>query len=247
MEKEKNKKKRKLMEEESVESNFSLNLTEEKVEEKDVAGTKNELKKVKKPPTKKPPRVKKKPEMTKEKKKTAKKATKKAATTSTTDKKKSENSLGCLTSKFIEMIKNANENILDLNSLVDELGVKKRRIYDITNVLEGIGLITKREKNQVKLNGSTLISQNDVKDTSHLESKIIELGDEESKIDHILSETQNKLNNLGRDDTSASLAYVTYQDIKSLPRFKGIKKKTIFFFFFFFFNNFFTNFFFLFL
>ena len=31
--------------------------------------------------------------------------------------------------------------------------VQKRRIYDITNVLEGIGLIVKYKKNKIKWNG----------------------------------------------------------------------------------------------
>ena len=34
-----------------------------------------------------------------------------------------------------------------------ELGVQKRRIYDITNVLEGIGLIEKCIKNMIKWKG----------------------------------------------------------------------------------------------
>ena len=38
---------------------------------------------------------------------------------------------------------------LDLNAAVKELGVKKRRIYDITNVLEGVGLIEKRTRNHI--------------------------------------------------------------------------------------------------
>lgn len=38
---------------------------------------------------------------------------------------------------------------LDLNAAVKELGVQKRRIYDITNVLEGVGLIEKRTRNHI--------------------------------------------------------------------------------------------------
>ena len=44
------------------------------------------------------------------------------------------------------------ENSLDLNRAASELGVQKRRIYDITNVLEGIGLLVKRGKNHVSWN-----------------------------------------------------------------------------------------------
>lgn len=38
---------------------------------------------------------------------------------------------------------------LDLNEAASRLDVQKRRIYDITNVLEGIGLIEKRSKNNI--------------------------------------------------------------------------------------------------
>jgi transcription factor E2F3 len=59
-------------------------------------------------------------------------------------------SLGLLTERFFELIRNAEDGVLDLNSAADELGVQKRRIYDITNVLEGIGLIEKKSKNHIQ-------------------------------------------------------------------------------------------------
>jgi sugar-specific transcriptional regulator TrmB len=40
--------------------------------------------------------------------------------------------------------------VLDLNIAASKLEVQKRRIYDITNVLEGIGLIEKKSKNNVQ-------------------------------------------------------------------------------------------------
>lgn len=43
----------------------------------------------------------------------------------------------------------APSGIVDLNDAADEMGVKKRRIYDVTNVLEGIGLIHKTSKNHM--------------------------------------------------------------------------------------------------
>jgi transcription factor E2F3 len=49
-----------------------------------------------------------------------------------------ENSLGELTRKFILLIRDSKTNSVDLNEAADKLHVAKRRIYDITNVLEGI-------------------------------------------------------------------------------------------------------------
>ena len=50
------------------------------------------------------------------------------------------------------------DNILDLNEASKLLRVHKRRIYDITNVLEGIGYIEKIHKNIVRWIGETFNS-----------------------------------------------------------------------------------------
>ena len=51
-----------------------------------------------------------------------------------------------LTTKFLELLKESNDGTVDLNMAVKILDVQKRRIYDITNVLEGIGYIKKFQK-----------------------------------------------------------------------------------------------------
>lgn len=55
-----------------------------------------------------------------------------------------ENSLGELTKNFIRYIKENGDNVVPINDVVKKLKVKKRRIYDITNVLEGKFLNKKR-------------------------------------------------------------------------------------------------------
>lgn len=55
-----------------------------------------------------------------------------------------------LTKKFIDLIKNSENMTIDLNVAVDLLKVQKRRIYDITNVLEGISYVEKIQKNTIK-------------------------------------------------------------------------------------------------
>ncbi|GAB4823783.1 hypothetical protein N2152v2_010829 [Parachlorella kessleri] len=63
---------------------------------------------------------------------------------------RNDSSLGLLTRRFIELLELAPDGILDLNAAAQALQVQKRRIYDITNVLEGIGLIEKHLKNNVR-------------------------------------------------------------------------------------------------
>ena len=46
-------------------------------------------------------------------------------------------SLGSLTSRFLSIIHGAPDGIVDLNVAATELRIQKRRLYDITNVLEG--------------------------------------------------------------------------------------------------------------
>ena len=50
-------------------------------------------------------------------------------------------SLQLLTFTFIQMITHAKDKRLNIEAVAKELKIEKRRIYDITNVLEGIYLI----------------------------------------------------------------------------------------------------------
>jgi len=61
-----------------------------------------------------------------------------------------ETSLGALTKKFCELLHASPDGVLDLNEAAETLRVQKRRIYDITNVLEGVGLISKASKNHIR-------------------------------------------------------------------------------------------------
>ena len=55
------------------------------------------------------------------------------------------------------MIRDSTEHLcVDLNDAAVKLNVQKRRIYDITNVLEGIGLIEKTIKNKIKWKGAEI-------------------------------------------------------------------------------------------
>ncbi|XP_070160439.1 transcription factor E2F5 isoform X2 [Polyergus mexicanus] len=66
-----------------------------------------------------------------------------------------EKSLGLLTTRFVTLLQKAKDGVLDLKVAADLLEVRqKRRIYDITNVLEGIGLIEKKSKNSIQWKGA---------------------------------------------------------------------------------------------
>lgn len=64
-----------------------------------------------------------------------------------------DSSLGYLTRRFVSLLKASPHGILDLNTAANTLSVQKRRIYDITNVLEGVALIEKCGKNHIQWRG----------------------------------------------------------------------------------------------
>ena len=64
--------------------------------------------------------------------------------------RRTETSLGTLTKKFCDLLHASPDGVLDLNEAAETLQVQKRRIYDITNVLEGVGLISKASKNHIR-------------------------------------------------------------------------------------------------
>lgn len=141
---------------------------------------------------------------------------------------RNDNSLGVLTKKFISLIKKADNQSIDLNDAVRELKVQKRRIYDITNVLEGIGLVQKRYKNKIQWVGGNIISDNYGLDFTENETEwSINSIDEEQKLDFYINQFQESLNQLHKDPSYDEYAYVTYDDIKSLPRLLGTKHETI--------------------
>ncbi len=61
-----------------------------------------------------------------------------------------ETSLIELTRKFMEILQRSSAQVVDLKEAAMELGVQKRRVYDITNVMEGIGVVEKICKNKVR-------------------------------------------------------------------------------------------------
>jgi hypothetical protein len=81
----------------------------------------------------------------------------------TIQKNRIDNSLGELTKRFIDLIQNSPTKEVDLNEASKTLEVQKRRIYDITNVLEGIGLIEKTIKNKIRWKGNQSLIEHSLK------------------------------------------------------------------------------------
>ncbi|THU49306.1 hypothetical protein C4D60_Mb06t08170 [Musa balbisiana] len=133
-----------------------------------------------------------------------------------------DSSLGLLTKKFINLLKRAHDGILDLNNAAETLGVQKRRIYDITNVLEGIGLIEKKLKNKIRWKGQDNTRPGEVDDDlSVLQAEVEKLALQEHSLDDRISEMREKLGVLSEDVNNQKWLYMTEDDIKSLPCFQN--------------------------
>jgi hypothetical protein len=63
-----------------------------------------------------------------------------------------DSSLASLTKKFVSILMSSPEQGIDLSEAAQEMGVAKRRLYDVSNVLEGVGITVKFGKNRSKLN-----------------------------------------------------------------------------------------------
>ena len=124
------------------------------------------------------------------------KSSKKSTRPKTTTRSRNESSLSVLTVKFLEMLREAKNGMIDLNEAVNILKVQKRRIYDITNVLEGIGYIQKFAKNTIKL-----INQQEshgLNRKMEIQQQTLEiLQNDEVKLDAEIVELQQNLTRLG--------------------------------------------------
>jgi len=129
-----------------------------------------------------------------------------------------EKSLGLLTTRFVNLLQEAEDGILDLKVAADTLNVRqKRRIYDITNVLEGIGLIEKRNKNCIKWKGA-IAGENTQEATDRLnvlQEEISRLDQHEKMLDQHKAWAQQSIKNILEDVSNYQLAYATHNDICS--------------------------------
>ncbi|KAM4692817.1 transcription factor E2F6 [Discoglossus pictus] len=143
----------------------------------------------------------------------------KASKTLKLPKPRFDASLFYLTRKFMDLIRAAPEGILDLNDVAKVLGVRKRRVYDITNVLDGIHLIQKRSKNLVQWVGADLTqSGSQIPEQLRLRNNLNDLSAMEAALDDLVRECAHQLFRLTEDKTNRKypFSYVTYEDLHNI-------------------------------
>uniref|UniRef100_A0A8C3S8M1 E2F transcription factor 5 n=1 Tax=Chelydra serpentina TaxID=8475 RepID=A0A8C3S8M1_CHESE len=116
-----------------------------------------------------------------------------------------EKSLGLLTTKFVSLLQEAKDGVLDLKAAADTLAVRqKRRIYDITNVLEGIDLIEKKSKNSIQWKGvgAGCNTKEVIDRLRYLEAEIEDLELKEKELDQQKLWLQQSIKNVMDDSTN---------------------------------------------
>ncbi|XP_037955663.1 transcription factor E2f1 isoform X2 [Teleopsis dalmanni] len=129
---------------------------------------------------------------------------------------RADTSLGILTKKFIDLLQDSPNGVVDLNEASNKLEVQKRRIYDITNVLEGIGILEKRSKNNIQWKcGNSLVSSDRAREML-LESERLE--QKENQLNILIDQMRDELSS--EISKNNKYAYVTHSDLKNVDLFE---------------------------
>ncbi|AFM97882.1 transcription factor E2F [Encephalitozoon hellem ATCC 50504] len=137
---------------------------------------------------------------------------------------RSENSLYNLTRRFLKLIRMSPDRNISIHQASIELNVGKRRIYDITNVLEGLGLLSKWSVSNAKWIGGSIdryILDDEEKENqknAYFDPENLLKGDD---LDETLSRLNEEISMLSQSEKNLANAYVTYSDLQSLPSLDG--------------------------
>ncbi|EDQ88967.1 uncharacterized protein MONBRDRAFT_8506 [Monosiga brevicollis MX1] len=154
-----------------------------------------------------------------------------AATPSTTTSRdrapRSEKSLHLLTTRFIDLLQNTPGGSLDLKDAAEKLDMRqKRRIYDITNVLEGVGLVEKTNKNVVRWrHDPSSDSSSSNAQTRAVQEEIASLDAEIQSLERLTHVMQDRLRNAVDEVEDPKLKALPYRDICKA---KGLQDQTHF-------------------
>nr|XP_020468128.1 transcription factor E2F1 [Monopterus albus] len=131
----------------------------------------------------------------------------------TTEKSRYDTSLNLTTKRFLNLLSQSADGVVDLNWASQVLDVQKRRIYDITNVLEGIHLISKKSKNNIQWLGNRIDAEL-VSRHKDLQKEVCDLTEAEEQLDELISKCTLQLRLLTEDPQNKKLGYVRCQDLK---------------------------------
>lgn len=139
-------------------------------------------------------------------------------------------SLGATSKRFVALMTAATDQTIELNEAARKLQAPKRRIYDVTNVLEGfvckslfanlmndssigIGLVTKKTKNHFQWVGGDVDPDNQIEPD---EVELNRLREREKELTTAIEQQETQLRYL--TEHNDTLGYVTCKDLRSIFR-----------------------------
>lgn len=128
-------------------------------------------------------------------------------------------SLALLTKKFLRLMSGAPHGIMDLNLAAQNLHTRKRRVYDITNCLEGIKLIQKQSANKIKWIGLCPVTSF-IGPKQRLQRELQNLKTVEESLDALIKTCAQQLFDMTDSLDNIELAYVTHSDISAIKVFQ---------------------------
>ncbi|XP_040169595.1 uncharacterized protein LOC120903974 [Anopheles arabiensis] len=137
-----------------------------------------------------------------------------------TSKRRFDKSLTMLTRSVVKMLRETPDGVLYLRDVSSTLSNRqKRRIYDVTNVLEGIGLVKKQVKNHIKWVGEELTTESCLGTARQIgvhmrKRRQLEL--REAWFDAQLEAMRKSTQMLHADEALRSFLYVTSDDLTTV-------------------------------
>ncbi|OHT13178.1 transcription factor E2F [Tritrichomonas foetus] len=127
---------------------------------------------------------------------------------------KEKRTLVTLTQDFLNVLTSSEGKEVDLSQCENDLGVSKRRLYDVTNVLAGIGVVERSGKAKVKWIGCGK-SKDEM-------SMIQEYTEKEAELDKMISFIDQQLESISTSSELAEHGWVSYDDILTLAQNPGM-------------------------
>ena len=125
------------------------------------------------------------------------------------EKKRKITTLGSVARKFVKLVYVEPTGIIDLNIASVSLGVKMRRICEVVNVLEGIGLVKKTRTNEVQTCREHGLAG------LHIELEDLEA--DENRLDILIEQAKFRCNEQYEDNKHA---YINHEDIMTARQLK---------------------------
>lgn len=121
---------------------------------------------------------------------------------------KGKQTLVSLTQDFLDIIRRANGAEVELAAIAAQLGAQRRRLYDVTNVLAGIGVLERCGKSKVKWTAES----SDGDDGALIQA----LAQEEAEIDKMSQHIEEALLLMGTSEEFKQFAWITGNDVAKL-------------------------------